>query len=65
MTDEFPATKEDAELAVHALHGILVALDWLDDGFLDDNVSAAQLKAARTELNLAGRLICERASERF
>jgi len=59
------ATKEDAELAIHALSGIFAALDWLDEGWLDDRLFPAQLKAARTELILAGRTICERTAERF
>ena len=59
------ADVHDAALALYALHGILAALDWLDEGWLDDKVHDAQLKAARTHLLLAGRTICERTTERI
>lgn len=64
MTDQ-PATGADVEMAVHTLHGILMALDWIDDNFLDDRVDAAQLKMARTHLIAAGKLLCERTAERL
>jgi len=59
------ADVDDAALAIYALHGILTALDWIDDRYLDDRVYPAQIETTRTHLLLAGRLICERTSERF
>ncbi|MGD9882949.1 MAG: hypothetical protein AB7F22_33715 [Reyranella sp.] len=49
--------------AIYALDGILAALDWLDEGWLDDKVDVDQLKAARTNLIAAGKLLCERTAE--
>ena len=57
--------KADTEMAIHALHGILTALDWIDDNFLDERALPDQIKTARTELIAAGKLICEQAAERF
>lgn len=59
------ADVHDAALALYSLDGILAALDWLDEGWLDDKLHAAQLKAARTHLILAGRTICEQTTERL
>jgi hypothetical protein len=64
-TAEPAATREDADLAIHALSGIFAALDWIDDGFLDDRVYPAQIETARTHLIAAGKLLCERTAERF
>jgi len=64
MTD-WPATGADAEAAIYALDGILAALDWLDEGWLDDRLHAARFDTARTHLIAAGKLLCERTAERF
>jgi len=55
----------DTEAAIYALDGIFAALDWLDEGWLDDKLYPAQLKTARTHLIAAGKLLCERTAERF
>lgn len=60
-----PADIHDAALALYALDSIFAALDWIDDGYLDDRVKPAQIATARTHLILAGRIICERTTERI
>lgn len=65
ITEPERADIHDAALALYALHGVLTALDWLDDKILDDRVYPAQIETARTRLILAGRIICERTTERF
>jgi hypothetical protein len=65
MTDPNAATGAEVDMAVHALHGFFAALDWLDEGWLDDKLHAAQFKAARTHLIAAGKLLCERTVERL
>ncbi|MGD9882866.1 MAG: hypothetical protein AB7U95_22395 [Reyranella sp.] len=65
MTDKTAATSASAEAAIYALDGILAALDWLDEGWLDDKLHSAQLKAARTHLIAAGKLLCERTAEQL
>lgn len=57
----------DAELmtVIHACEGIFTALDWIDEGFLDERVFPKQIKNARACLLLAGKTLCEQAADRF
>lgn len=68
MSDaEADATAKANELmtVVHACEGIFAALDWIDEGFLDERVYLKQIKSARASLLLAGKTLCEQAAERF
>jgi hypothetical protein len=56
-------TRGDLELAIHALHGVLEVLDWIDD--VQIGVSDERQRDARTSLLLAGRLITEDFRRRF
>lgn len=58
-------TDVDSELAVYALHGILSALDWIDDNFLEEKLYPAQIKEARSRLITAGKILCERTIDRL
>lgn len=50
-------SESELELAIHALHGVLEALDWIDS--VKIGVSEERLNDGRANLLIAGRLITE------
>lgn len=57
------ATEGEMEMAIHALHGVLEALDWIDS--VQIGVSEDRLQEGRAGLLVAGRLITEDLRRRF
>ncbi len=55
----------DLELAIHALGGILGALDHIKDGYLNDVAGAWELLNMEHALIIASRLITEHSRRRF
>lgn len=53
----------EMEMAIHALHGILEALDWIDS--VEIGVSDDRLEEGRAGLLVAGRLITAGLRRRF
>jgi hypothetical protein len=56
-------TRDDLETAIHALHGVLQALNWIAN--VEIGVSDERLRDGRDSLLLAGRLITEDLRRRF